>query len=399
MGSLKVLSLSTVFPNPAEEILGTFVQRRLQMLAEFLDVQVVAPVPLIDYATRRVRLPSVPAARDDKRLHIYHPRWLYMPFGGYTSAFCLAARLVPFLRRIRREYPFDVIDSHFAYPTGIAAALLGAKFNVPFTITLRGSETVHAQSPRAARWICWALSRAARVIAVSDRLRAFAITNGVDQKRVKTIPNGVDSDIFSPRPYVETRASLGIPPGRAVIVSVGSLTRNKGHHRLVRALSNLRRNGRDAELWILGGHGREASYEREIRATARERGLESAVHFTGNVAPAGLAGYFSAADLFCLASAREGWPNVLHEAQACGAPAVATDVGAVRDMLPSPDYGIVVPPGDDAALAEAIGRALDRTWDRERIATWGRARSWRQVAMETAEVLSEASVEPCSQPR
>jgi teichuronic acid biosynthesis glycosyltransferase TuaC len=393
MASLNVLSLSTAFPNPADEISGTFVQRRLQKLAEFLNVQVVAPIALVDYAARRVRRPGIPKAREDKRLRIYHPRWFYLPFGGYTAAFCLAARLAPFVGRIRREYPFDVIDSHFAYPAGITAALLGAAFDVPFAITLRGSETVHVQSPGAARWIRWALQRAARVIAVSERLRSFAIANGVDEKRVRTIPNGVDADVFHPRPHAEARLSLGIPGDCRMILSAGFLTRNKGHHRVVRALGELRRNGSKAELWIVGGPGREPSYENEIRTVVRQRGLESAVHFIGSVAPAVLSEFYSAADVFCLASAREGWPNVVHEAQACGAPIVATDVGAVRDMLPSREYGIAVPAGEDAALATALGDALESRWDRAAIATWGRARSWSQVALETAEVLTEAAAE------
>jgi glycosyltransferase involved in cell wall biosynthesis len=99
----------------------------------------------------------------------------------------------------------------------------------------------------------------------------------------------------------------------------------------------------------------------------------------------------SAADVFCLASSREGWPNVVHEALACGAPAVATDVGGIQDMLPSPEHGIIVPAGNHAELTMALGRALSRQWDRGRIAAWGKSRSWTEVAAETADVLREAA--------
>ena len=146
MQGVKVLSLSTVFPNPAEENLGPFVRHRLQHVAKLHRVEVVAPIALIDYAERRFRKPGIPVSRQDGPLRIHHPRWLYLPWGGYTSAFCLAARLMPFLQGLRREYPFDVIDSHFAHPEGIAAALLGAAFRRPFTITLRGNEIMHVQS-------------------------------------------------------------------------------------------------------------------------------------------------------------------------------------------------------------------------------------------------------------
>ena len=393
MQAIKVLSLSTVFPNPAEESLGTFVRHRLQHVAKLHSVEVVAPIAVIDYAGRRFRKPGIPACRQDGPLRIHHPPWVYLPWGGYTSAFCLAARLMPFLQELRREYPFDVIDSHFAYPEGIAAALLGAAFKRPFTITLRGNETMHAETRGKRRWIRWALRRAARIITVSESLRRFAISHGVQENRVRTIPNGVDSDVFYPRPNIETRARLGIPQDRPAIVSAGFLIERKGHHRVIRALSEIRRRGGDAELWIIGGPGREGQFEKQLHREVREHALEPFVHFTGNVKSAVLADYMSAADVVCLASSREGWPNVVHEAQACGAPVVAADVGGVQDMIPAAEYGFVVPAGDEAALAAALGRAIEIRWDRAAITAWGRARSWQQVAAETAEVLGQAAAE------
>jgi teichuronic acid biosynthesis glycosyltransferase TuaC len=390
---VKVLSLSTCFPNPAEENLGLFVRYRLQHLAKLINVQVVAPIALTDYAGRGFRKPGIPAVRQDGALRIHYPRWVYLPWGGYTSAFFLAARLMPFLRGLRREYSFDVIDSHFAHPAGISAALIGAAFGRPFTITLRGNEIMHAKSPGTGRWIRWALRRAARIITVSESLRRFAIANGVEEARVRTIPNGVDAEVFYPRPYAETRARLGIPEDRPAIVSAGVLIERKGHHRVIRALSEIRRNGVNAELWIIGGPGREGQFEKQLHREVREHAMESAVHFTGSVKPAILADYMSAADVLCLASSREGWPNVVHEAQACGAPVVATGVGGVQEMIPRDEYGFVVPADDDAALTAALRRAIETRWDRAGITAWGQARSWRQVALETGEVLRQAANE------
>jgi glycosyltransferase involved in cell wall biosynthesis len=391
MEVVKALSLSTVFPNPTEENLGPFVRHRLQHVAKLLSVQVVAPIALLDYAGRRFRKAGIPLERQDGALRIYHPRWLYPPWSGYTSAFLLAARLMPFFRGLHREYPFDVIDSHFAYPDGITAALLGAALRCPFTMTLRGNEIMHAQSRGKRRWIRWALRRAARIITVSESLRQFAIANGAKDTRVRTIPNGVDPDVFHPQPYAAVRAQLEMPEGRPVIVSAGFLIERKGHHRVIRALSEMRRSGSNAELWIIGGPGREGQFEKHLHREVQEHSLESAVHFTGNVKPAMLADYMAAADVVCLASSREGWPNVVHEAQACGAPVVATEVGGVQDMIPRSEYGFVVPTGDEAALAAALRKAIETRWDRAGIAAWGRSRSWQQVAAETAEVLSQAA--------
>jgi teichuronic acid biosynthesis glycosyltransferase TuaC len=391
MPEIKVLSLSTNYPRPSEPGRGLFVRSRLQHLAEILPVRVVSPVALVDY-TRQDRVGSYPPRRlPDRHIEVLYPRWFYPPHGGMANGWFLAARLLPFLRRLRREFPFRVIDAHFGHPEGVAAALLAAAIGVPFTVTLRGSETVHAEVSGRRRWIGWALRRAARVIAVAETLRRFAIELGVDPARVRTIPNGVDATTFYPRPREEARKRLGMPADRPIILTAGHLIELKGHHRAVRALADLRRNGSLAELWIAGGPGRAASFETQIRAEIRQHGLDNAVRFAGAVSQDALAEHMSAADVFCLASSREGWPNVVHEALGCGTPVVATNVGGVEDMLPSPEYGVIVPRSDQAALSGALGGALERNWNRERIAAWGKARSWTQVAAETAEVLREAA--------
>jgi teichuronic acid biosynthesis glycosyltransferase TuaC len=391
MHGTRVLTLSTVFPNPAEESLGPFIRNRLRSVAKSLDVQVVAPVALIDYANRALMKPGIPACREDGPLRVHHPRWLYVPGGGCASPLCLTARLIPFLARLRGQYKFDVIDSHFAYPDGITAAMLAPVFRRPFTVTLRGNETMHAESPVKGKWIRWALRRANAIITVSESLRLFAISMGVDPARVRTIPNGVDSDVFHPLPCIEARIRLAIPADRPVIVSAGALIERKGHHRVIRALSELSRTGSNAELWIVGGPGREGQFERYLHNEVQERGLESRVHFTGNVKPARMAQFMSAADVVCLASSREGWPNVVHEAQACGTPVVATAVGGAQEMIPGPEYGFVVPANDQDSLTGALRKAVETSWDRALIAAHGQARSWEQVGVETAEVLNCAA--------
>jgi glycosyltransferase involved in cell wall biosynthesis len=99
----------------------------------------------------------------------------------------------------------------------------------------------------------------------------------------------------------------------------------------------------------------------------------------------------SAADVLCLASSSEGWPNVVHEALSCGLPVVATNVGAVPEMIPSDQFGLVVPVGDVPALTEALALALQKPWQRAAIAAWGNSRSWDQVAREALEQMQAAA--------
>ena len=391
---LKILTISCVFPNPAEPDYGLFVRRRLLGMLPFADVTVVAPVPVVDYSNPKRNWFagwSIPFKRNDSGIEVYHPKWFYPPSGGVLNSVFLFLRLLVPAFRMRRRLSYAVIDSHFGYPDGIAAALLGAALGCPFTITMRGNETMHAQLRWRRAGLIWALRRASRIVTVSESLRKFAVSLSVDPGKVVTVPNGVDSKTFYPRNTGGIRSRYGIPENAKLLLSAGYLIECKGHHRVVRALSDLRKDGADVHLLIAGGPGQEGGYEAQLRQTIAGAELAAYVHFTGRVDPPALAELMSAADIFCLASSREGWPNVVHEAMACGAPVVAMDVGGVGDMIPREEYGFVVPAGDDAALTRALGKALKTRWDRTAICQWAHSRSWDRVAEETLAELSRAA--------
>jgi glycosyltransferase involved in cell wall biosynthesis len=387
---LKILSFTLVFPNPGEPGLGLFVRARLQRMAHDAEIKVIAPVPLFDYLhpSRKLRPRSaIPFRRQDERLDVLHPRWFYPPLGTPANIFCLLFRVLGLAFRIRKEFPFQIIDSHFGYPEGVVAALLAAVFQCPFTVTLRGNEIKFAQYRFRRYFLGWALRRAARVITVSEELRRLAIELGVQPALARTIPNGIDPDIFRPHARFQSRCKYGMPGNSLALVCAGELVERKGHHLVVRALRRIIDEGLDAHLWIAGTAGRDGpAYEGVIRKLASELGLAERVHFLGFVPRAELASLMSAADVFCLPSTLEGWPNVVHEASACGAPVVATAVGGVPEMLPSERYGLVVPVGDQRALDNALVAALRKQWDRDTISAWGRSRSWNAVA---GEVLQE----------
>lgn len=389
MSLSSILSISTVFPRPGEPSLGIFVERRLQALARLISVRVLAPVPVVELREGRLRLGArgVPRRLARGALRIEHPRWLYPPGFGAAHAWCLAEALAPALSRLDREEPFDLIDAHFGYPEGAAALRLARRSGRPFAITLRGNEPAHAASPPKRRQMAGALRSAAAVIAVSRPLRDFAIGLGAAPERCAVIGNGVDTAIFHPRPRDEVRSRLGMAPERIHLLSAGYLIPRKGHHRLAALLPALHAAGFPADLWIVGGPGREGDVRPELERILRTHRLASFVHFAGAVPPETLADYMSACDLFVLASSREGWPNVVHEAMACGAPVVATRVGAVEEMIAGEELGVVVPPGDDAALLDGILRALRRRFDREAIARRAAARSWERVAQEVRELF------------
>lgn len=380
---MTILSLSTEYPNPSEPGKGLFVRARLLAVAERVRLSVIAPVALLDYANPENRILasfSVPRRRRDGEVEIYHPRWFYPPYGGWTNALFLAARLLWPVARFRRTNRALLIDAHYAHPEGVAAALVGAAFGVPFIVTMRGSELRYRSQPRKRYWMGWALRRAAHVIAVSEGLRDLAIELGVDPARATVIPNGINARIFHPRDRERGRVRYGIAADERVILTAGDLAELKGHHRVVHAVKVLAGEGRPVRHFIVGGVGRSGRFAGVLRGQVEREGLRDRVRFLGGLPQEDLAELMSAVDVFCLASSTEGWPNVVNEALACGTPVVATDVGAVRQMITSTELGIVVPPRDDGALTDALRAALDRTWDRETIAARGGSRSWTNVA-------------------
>lgn len=392
---MKVLSLSLVYPNPEEPGLGLFVRARLQALARLAEVKVIAPVPVLDYSNPRQRWwrrGGVPAARRDGPVEVRHPRWVYPPGGTPWNVLCLFVRLLPSLLLLRRRFRFHLIDAHFGYPEGVAGALLAMVLRTRFLVTLRGSEQMFARY-RCRRWcLRWALRRADAVVAVSEQLRKFAIEMGAAAARTRTIPNGIDAGVFHPREREQCRARLGIAPGARVIVTAGELIEAKGHHLVISAAQELLRAGRDVIVLVAGGVARGGRpFEREIRGLIARLGMQQRVRMLGWVDRNSLAETMNAADVFCLASYTEGWPNVVHEAMACGVPVVATRVGAVADMMTEAVHGLIVPPRDAAALAVALGQALERDWDRAAIARHGRSRGWDRVATEVLEVMGPLS--------
>ena len=389
---LRILSISTVFPNLAEPGLGLFVRSRLCHLAELADVKVIAPVPVLDYSNPKRKLfdrLDLGASRQDGPLEVFHPRWLFPPGGTPVNALCLFSRLLPLALRLHREFPFDLIDAHFGYPEGVAAALLARALGVPFTITLRGSEVVFDHSRPRRMAMEWAFRRAARVIAVSEELRQFALSRGAAPERTTTIPNGIEPAVFHPRDMAEMRALHGLPSGCRIVLSTGELIEAKGHQLVIRSLPKLLADSTDVRVVIAGATARGGpKFEEKLRQLPHDLGIADRVHFTGWVDRQKLAGLLAAADLFCLASFSEGWPNVVHEALATGTPVVASRVGGVPDMITSEAYGLMVPPRDGAALQNALRAALDRSWDRKAVSDWGRSRNWTSVAREVLDTMT-----------
>lgn len=203
---------------------------------------------------------------------------------------------------------------------------------------------------------------------------------GFDDSRTVVIPNGFDGTVFRPRPDAgaRLRRELGIDPGRTVIGLVARDHPMKDPANLVRAVGLLRARGYAVHLVIVG-RGLDESH-RELCAAVRESGLGGQVSLLGERTdiPALVAGF----DVAALSSAwGEGFPNVLGEAMASGVPCVATDVGDCSWVLGP--HGIIVPPRQSEALANALAKLIDLGPDaRHQLGVAGRARILQHFSLQ-----------------
>src|SRR5262249_38610968 len=155
--------------------------------------------------------------------------------------------------------------------------------------------------------------------------------------------------------------ALGLPEGRPILLSIGNLTENKGFHLIIQAVARLRHRRPDI-LFVIVGDG---EYRSALEAKVRELGLANAVRFVGSRPHESLSEWYSAANVFCLASRSEGWPNVVLEAMACGLPVIATRAWGGAIVISS-SLGILVE-REPQALQDAIDDALAKSWDRDSI--------------------------------
>jgi teichuronic acid biosynthesis glycosyltransferase TuaC len=345
---MKVLTFSTLYPQAARPGQGIFVETRLRHLVASGQVEstVVAPVPWFPFPHRafgeyaaHARAPRVEVRGG---IEVLHPRFPVLPKLGMTLApFLLSRAVAPTLQRRLHSRPFDLIDAHYFYPDGVAAVMLGKQLNRPVVVTARGTDiNLIAQYRLPRRMIRWAARHAAGVITVSRALKDALVALGIPPHRVQVLRNGVDLELF--RPVEQKRVGIE----RKTLLSVGNLLAFKGHAIVIQALSLLP----ECELVIVGDGPDRAAFE----ALARESGVSERVRFAGSISQQELREHYAAADALVLASSREGWPNVLLEAIACGTPVVAADVGGVSEIVTSPEAGVVVKERSVAAIVQGI---------------------------------------------
>ena len=270
--------------------------------------------------------------------------------------------LPPLLRELRRTPAIlHAHDAHALTLGGVAAGLAGR----PLVVTRRVDFHLRRRG-------CWV--RADRVIAISHAVARVLVADGVRPDRVAVVHSGLDLEAVRRTPKLGIRARLGLGHEARVAANVAALVGHKDHATLFRAAARLAPSYPDLH-WVVAGEGPE---RRALERLRDELGLAGRVHLTGHLDdPARL---IADADLFVMSSRQEGLGTSVLEAMALGVPVASTTAGGLPEML-GDGAGVLAPPGDPAALADAVARLLDDP---------GLARSVAQRARGAAERFSAA---------
>lgn len=346
--TLKILFVTGWYPSRAHTVQGVFVREHAKAVSLNDDVMVLhlagpaADVPRffsIEEESDPALTEGIPTIRVWHRAArirlVARALFVLSIFPGYR-----------FLRA-RRVRP-NVIHAHVSYVSGPGSAILGVLFRAPLVITEHSSEfprrRLSRMNVRAARI---ALGRAKVLMPVSHALGQAIENYGLHHDDVRIVPNAVDVSLFRPP---ESSPEVLVPRR---LLFVGLFVEVKGFPQLLRALASMKRN--DWRLDVVGDGPERESYAR-LRDVLE---LGDKVEFHGLRTKSEIAERMRSAHLLVLPSLWESLPCVAIEAMATGLPVVASRVGGIPEVVEEPSSGILVPAGDEGALARAIATHLD----------------------------------------
>lgn len=270
----------------------------------------------------------------------------------------------------------DHLHAHFASHPAAMAFVIHRLTGIPYSFTAHGSD-LH----RDKHMLCQKVAEAAFVVTIARfNQEIFAAECGESARtKVQVIHCGVDTEVFQPRQRSSDR------PGPLQILCIGTLHEVKGQTHLIDACRLLRERGVDFVCRLVGDGPDEAA----LRTQVMEAGLADAVHFEGRKTRQEVIALLEATDVVVAPSVpsrdnrREGIPVVLMEAMGAGVPVIASDLSGIPELVEHEVSGLLVPPGDVAAIAAALERLANDSTLRARLGQGGREKVLREFDLAT----------------
>jgi glycosyltransferase involved in cell wall biosynthesis len=341
---VRALFVTTGYPTPSSPAGGIFVREHARAAAAHADVAVLH----LDRSPDHTGLPRVVRVEGEPfaTWRVTYP-WSSTP-ASMALHFVAAARGWNAVRRA--GFRPDLVHSHF-FLAGVAGDLLARALRVPAVVTEHWSiflpDDPMRLTPSLRRGAAFAFRHADALLPVSEALRRGIEAEGLWARRVRVVPNAVDTDLFMP----------GGDTRNGRLLAVGLLYEAKAYDLLLSAVAAL-----DVGLDIVG----DGPLRSELETLAESLGVADRVAFHGLLPKPEIARLMREAELFVLASHYENNPCSLIEALSSGLPVVATAVGGVPELVTEAN-GRLAQPGDAESLATQIRAALDGAYDRAAI--------------------------------
>ena len=358
---LRVLYIVTAFPRNEQDLITPWLIEMIVRLRDVgVDVEVLAPAyrggaDQVVHGIRVHRFRYAPAAWETlthdqpapDRVR-EHPQYLAL-IPGYIAAMSAAAA------RLTRKHHYDAVHAHWPMPHALAAFAARAASGTPVVSSYYGAELNWTKKQlRPLLPLARAMVRNADIVSAISTDTANSVRQLYDRP-IDIIPYGITIEP-APKPWSVPLA--GAPP--YTILFAGRLVERKGVHHLIEAVRRMRH--REQIILRIVGDGSERA---ALQALAVERGVQDRVRFDGFVSSEELTRAFADCDIFVLPAARdakgdvEGLGVVLLEALTYGKPVVGSNTGGITDIVLHGRTGLLVPPGDPQALADALDRLID----------------------------------------
>lgn len=373
--ALKILILTDLFPNHAEKIKGIFNLFRASALREAgCDVKIIAPVGITPPARFFFPVPRIGSALGHMKsklrvapgevvdgFEVLHPKWFWLPrklFWRYELEL-LHWSAGKNITKILRDFHPDAVLTSWLHPFGTYAKYIKRIYDLPVIAFAEGGDIL--VNPHTYRnWDIIADYINAyidTVICISNRMHEVASTTGVAKRYL--LPNTYNDKVFYYKPGVMYENT------DVKVLSVGSLSRVKGHDILLNAMCRVEKA---LTLTIIGNGPLLDDYLKFIESN----GLCDRVSIIKEVENHNLGEYIRKSTVFCMPSRSEGFGLACLEALACGVPVIGSNVGGLSEMIIEGFNGYLFAPEDTDSLAKKLAMALEKDWDREKIAKWAR---------------------------
>jgi|GEM_PF-352069 glycosyltransferase involved in cell wall biosynthesis len=386
--------LTTSFPRYEGDYAGNFILKIACGIAKLgAQVEIVAP------DTQDASPLSLPPEISLTRFKYFFPRSAQKVAYGtgianrlkqkrwslFQIPFLFLAFIIATLRSSRKS---QVLHAFWSL-AGIVSVVVSLIKPKPIVITLWGSDIFFLKTPILSTIFKSILERADVIICENQHFKN-QLTK-LSNNNIFVIPNGIDLEQFKPRDKLSARATLKLPENKLIILSTGSLTKNKGHKYLIHALSDLLQTRDDIHLCIVGSGEEHESLAYEIK----ELNLDRKIDLVGSVSNEMIATWLNAADIFVLPSLHEGTPNSLLEAMATGLPSVASATGGIPEIIDDGSNGFLVTPANSKEIKAKLSQLIESSELRDRLGTQARLKlesdfgSWEVQAKQLHGIYQE----------